>query len=82
MAAAGLRTSPPSAAASASPALVDLNEADQASLETIPGIGPVTATAILQHRAEIGAFESVEQLLDVTGIGPATLEALRPYVTV
>lgn len=76
------RAAPAPAAASASPALVDLNEADQASLETIPGIGPVTATAILQHRAEIGAFESVEQLLDVTGIGPATLEALRPYVTV
>src|SRR5688500_266690 len=44
-------TAPP--AASESPALVDLNEADQASLETIPGIGPVTATAILQHRVEI-----------------------------
>ncbi len=62
--------------------LVDLNLADQTALEAIPGIGPVTATAILQHRAEIGRFESVEQLLDVTGIGPATLEALRPYVTV
>lgn len=68
--------------ASSTPALVDLNSADQVALETIPGVGPVTATAILQHRTEIGGFESVEQLLDVTGIGPATLEALRPYVTV
>ena len=68
--------------ASATPAAIDLNTADQASLETIPGVGPVTATAILQHRTEIGSFESVDQLLDVTGIGPATLEALRPYVSV
>jgi len=69
-------------AASASPGLIDLNTADQAMLETIPGIGPVTATAILQHRNEVGTFDSIEKLLDVTGIGPATLEALRPYVTV
>lgn len=67
--------------ASPSPGLVNLNTADQIALETIPGVGPVTATAILQHRTEIGSFETMEQLLDVTGIGPATLEALRPYVT-
>lgn len=61
--------------------LVNLNSADQAILETIPGVGPVTATAIIQHRTEIGSFTALEQLLDVTGIGPATLESLRPYVT-
>jgi competence protein ComEA len=72
-------------ATSASPAsegVVDLNTADQAALETIPGIGPVKAAAILQHRDQIGSFDSPEQLLDVTGIGPATLEAIRPYVSV
>jgi competence protein ComEA len=61
---------------------VDVNTADQAALEAIPGIGPVKAAAILQHRSTSGAFTTVEQLLDVTGIGPATLEAIRPYVTV
>lgn len=71
-----------SPAASPSPALIDLNAADVTALETVPGIGPVTAAAIVRHRDEIGRFESVEQLLDVSGIGPATLEALRPYVTV
>ncbi|HET7482399.1 MAG TPA: helix-hairpin-helix domain-containing protein, partial [Actinomycetota bacterium] len=64
------------------PASVDLNTADQTALESIPGVGPVTATAILQKRAELGRFDSFDQLLEVTGIGPATLEAIRPYVTI
>ena len=72
---------PMPAGTAAAPGLVNLNSADQASLETIPGVGPVTATAIIQHRTEIGSFTALEQLLDVTGIGPATLESLRPYVT-
>jgi competence protein ComEA len=62
--------------------LVDLNTADQSLLETLPEVGPVTATAILDYRDEAGSFASVDQLLDVTGIGPATLEAIRPFVTV
>ena len=60
---------------------VPLNSADAAALETIPGVGPVTASAILVHRDQVGGFESIEELLDVDGIGPATLEAIRPYVT-
>ena len=71
-----------SVSASPSPGVIDLNTADATLLETVPGVGPVTAAAIIQHRTEIGAFESVDQLLDVSGIGPATLESLRPYVTV
>lgn len=64
------------------PGPVNLNTADETALETIPGVGPVTATSILQYRSQIGSFSSVEQLLDVDGIGPATLESLRAYVTV
>lgn len=67
--------------APAAPATVPLNSADQAALETIPGIGPVTAAAILAYRDEAGPFTAVEQLLEVSGIGPATLESVRPYVT-
>ncbi len=63
-------------------AVVDLNSADQAALETLPEVGPVTAAAILQYRDEAGGFSSVDELLDVDGIGPATLEAIRPFVTV
>jgi competence protein ComEA len=70
-----------SASSSPAPAPVDLNSADQVALEAIPEVGPVTAAAILAYRTEIGSFSSVDQLLEVDGIGPATLEALRPYVT-
>ena len=72
---------PPAPAEGAAPARVSLNTADQAALETIPGIGPVTAAAILAYRDEAGPFTSIEQLLEVSGIGPATLESVRPYVT-
>ena len=67
--------------AAASPGPVSLNSADQALLETIPGVGPVTALAILAYRNEAGGFSSIEELMEVSGIGPATLEAIRPYVT-
>jgi competence protein ComEA len=66
---------------SASPTVVSLNGADTAMLETIPGIGPVTAQAIVDHRSQIGGFGSVDELLDVDGIGPATLESIRPYLS-
>lgn len=61
---------------------VDLNAADAAALEALPGIGPATAAAILEHRAKVGRFTSVEQLLDVPGIGEAKLAVLRDLVTV
>lgn len=72
----------PVAGGTPSAGVVSLNGADLAALEAIPGIGPVKAAAILQYRDEAGGFSSVEELLDVTGIGPATLESIRPYVTV
>ncbi|MDQ4144282.1 MAG: helix-hairpin-helix domain-containing protein [Actinomycetota bacterium] len=72
----------PTPGAAPTAATVDLNTADQATLETIPGVGPVTAQAIITYRTEVGAFESIDQLLEVSGIGPATLESIRPYVTI
>lgn len=61
---------------------VNLNTADAAALDTLPGVGPATAAAILEHRDKVGGFTSVEELLDVPGIGEAKLEALRDLVTV
>jgi competence protein ComEA len=62
--------------------LVNLNTADQAALDTLPGVGPVTADAILSWREDNGGFTSVDELLEVKGIGPATLEEIAPLVTI
>ncbi|MGH3506032.1 MAG: ComEA family DNA-binding protein, partial [Nocardioidaceae bacterium] len=64
------------------PAQVNLNLATQVDLEALPGIGPVTATAILAWRTEHGSFTSVDELLEVSGIGEATLAEISPYVHV
>jgi competence protein ComEA len=61
---------------------VDLNRADVALLDTLPGVGPATAQAIVAHRDEHGPFTSVDQLIDVRGIGEAKLAQLRDLVTV
>jgi competence protein ComEA len=69
---------------SSSPAggtLVNLNTADAAALDTLPGVGPVTAESILSWREEHGGFTSVDELLEVDGIGEATLADLAPLVT-
>ena len=71
----------PGASPAAGQALVSLNTADQTLLETLPGVGPVTAAAILQWRADNGAFTSVDQLIEVSGIGEKTLAQIAPYVT-
>lgn len=61
---------------------VDLNSATLEQLDALPGVGPVTAQAILAWRDENGRFASVDDLLDVTGIGEKTLEDLRDLVRV
>ncbi|MCY3787048.1 MAG: ComEA family DNA-binding protein [bacterium] len=68
--------------AAADPALLDLNAATAAELEGLPGIGPVTAAAIVEHRERRGPFASVEALEDVTGIGPVKLSRIEDLVTV
>lgn len=61
---------------------IDLNTATAEQLDTLPGIGPATAAAIVEHRARTGPFASVDALLDVRGIGPAKLDAIRELVSV
>jgi competence protein ComEA len=61
---------------------INLNTATEPELETLPGVGPVTAAAILQWRAEHGSYTTVDQLLEIDGIGDATLAELAPLVTV
>ncbi|MEZ5204065.1 MAG: helix-hairpin-helix domain-containing protein [Acidimicrobiales bacterium] len=62
--------------------LIDLNVADAAALDSLPGVGPATASAIIAYRESSGPFASVDDLLEVRGIGDAKLEQLRPLVTV
>lgn len=60
---------------------VSLNSASVTELTALPGVGPATAAAIVAHREATGGFGSVEQLLEVKGIGPAKFESLRESVT-
>ncbi|QXT61851.1 ComEA family DNA-binding protein [Tessaracoccus palaemonis] len=62
--------------------LVNLNTATAEQLEELPGVGPVTAAAIVAWRAESGPFSAVDDLQEVSGIGPKTYEQLRELVTI
>jgi competence protein ComEA len=78
-----LAAAPATAPMSAGPAgLVNLNTAGEAELDALPDVGPVTAASILAWRDEHGGFTSVDELLEVDGIGEVTLGKLAPYVTV
>jgi len=72
---------PSAGGTAASGARISLGTATLEQLDTLPGIGPVTAQAILDHRSEHGPFTSVDDLLDVKGIGEATLADIRDQVT-
>ena len=58
-------------------AAVNINTANQTELESLPGIGPVKAKAILEYRKKNGGFKSVDELTRVDGIGPVTLKNAR-----
>jgi competence protein ComEA len=77
----GVATTVP--ASSGTPAaLVNLNTADGGLLESLPEVGPVTAASILSWRDAHGGFTSIDELLEVDGIGEATLAKIAPHVTV
>jgi len=70
------------ASSGSAPAAVNLNTADAAALETLPRIGPETAKKIIDYRDDHGPFTSVDQLLEVPGIGQKTLDGLRDAAVV
>lgn len=61
---------------------IDLNSATAEQLDTLSGIGPATAKAIIERRAQLGRFRSVDDLLSVKGIGEAKLDSIRSSVVV
>lgn len=61
---------------------VNINLANMQELMTIPGIGPSKATAILQYREENGPFRTVDEIMEVSGIGQKTFEKLEAYISV
>lgn len=67
---------------SGSAGIVNLNTAGVAELDQLPGVGEKTAQAIIAHREAIGGFRSIEQLLEVKGIGPAKFEKMRAHLKV
>lgn len=62
--------------------MVDLNTADEATLSTLKGIGPVKAKAITQYRSAHGGFKSIDELKNVPGIGDKTFDGLKTLITV
>ncbi|BAB05052.1 late competence operon required for DNA binding and uptake [Halalkalibacterium halodurans C-125] len=60
--------------------MVVLNRATEVELQSLPGIGPAKATAIISYREEHGAFSSLEELMNVSGIGEKSYEKLAPYL--
>lgn len=70
---------------SASPSLgwpglrIDVNSAEEAQLDLLPGIGPRLAARIVEERSAEGSFTSLDELMRVPGLGPRLVERLRPY---
>ena len=62
--------------------LVNINTADMQELMTVKGIGEATAEKIILYREENGSFETVDELIEINGIGEKKLEQFRPYVVV
>ena len=64
------------------PRLLNINTATVEELQTLPSIGPQTASKIIQYRVEHGNYSSIEALTGVKGIGEKTLEKVKPYISV
>lgn len=62
--------------------LIDINTASIAELDTLPGIGPTTAQRIIDYRTQNGPFLNIEDIINVSGIGPASYERIKDLITV
>lgn len=78
----GIEGPPSGGEVAGSSSFISLNRADATALQDLPGVGPVLAERIVAYREANGPFQTVEDLLDVPGIGEAKLAALRDLVFV
>ena len=62
--------------------IININTASSLQLESLPGIGPVTAGKIIDHREKYGAFKQIEDLMNISGIGPKKFEQLKDFIDV
>jgi len=76
-----LESGPREVGTSVVPLRIDLNRAGVGELAALPGIGPERAKLVLLHRVRAGPFATVDELLEVDGIGPETVAALREHAT-
>ncbi len=70
------------ASSPSSPYLININTADIEELDTLEGIGAKTAEAIISYREQNGAFKTVNELCEVSGIGTSTLDKIKEYIKV
>ncbi|MFP8490020.1 ComEA family DNA-binding protein [Gracilimonas sp. Q87] len=74
-------TDSPSEVSETKPAIININTAGSDELQTLNGIGPAYAGRIIEYREANGGFKTIEELINVKGIGEKRLEAIRPFVT-
>ena len=75
-------SNPPGISSSNASNLININTASQSDLETLPGIGPSLARRIIEYRETYGPFQHIEDIKGVKGIGEATFERIKDYITV
>jgi competence protein ComEA len=73
---------PASSTGGSTEGLIDINTASADELEQLPGIGPALAQSIIDHRESRGPFSSIEEIMDVQGIGQGVFEDVRELITV
>ncbi|PIP21355.1 MAG: hypothetical protein COX39_03285 [Candidatus Nealsonbacteria bacterium CG23_combo_of_CG06-09_8_20_14_all_40_13] len=61
---------------------ININTADATTLDSLPGIGPVYASRIIEYRQANGGFKSIEEIEQIKGIGPATFEKMKDKITI
>ncbi|MCL2842287.1 MAG: ComEA family DNA-binding protein [Oscillospiraceae bacterium] len=77
-----VQTAPIEEAPAPDSGLVNINTADHTALQVLPGVGPAIAQRIIDHREAHGPFQIIEEITDVSGIGPARFADIRDLITV